>query len=189
MKKYFLFLVMFFATGFTSSIGNTTLKNNEYKDYTFKIIETRIKENRKIKLNPTEVMCMAQNIFYEAAKESTAGKIAVAQVTLNRVKSSKFPDTVCNVVKQGKHYKNGHPIRNKCHFSWYCNSVSDTPQEGISWTYSKTLAKKILKRYKKNEMIDITDGATHYYANYIEKPYWAIGMEKVTEIDKHLFYK
>ena len=39
---------------------------------------------------------MAKNIFFEAAVESTAGKLAVAQVTLNRVNSDKFPTYKCN---------------------------------------------------------------------------------------------
>ena len=38
-------------------------------------------------VNPEELECMSKNIYFEAAMESTAGKLAVAQVTMNRVNS------------------------------------------------------------------------------------------------------
>ena len=65
-------------------------------------------------LDPTQLECMAKNIYFEAAIESTAGKLAVAQVTLNRVNSTRFPNTICGVVKQGRHYSNGFPVRDRC---------------------------------------------------------------------------
>ncbi len=64
-------------------------------------------------LTPIQLDCMAKNIYFEAAVESTAGKMAVAHVTLNRVNSKRFPTTVCGVVKQGKHYANGIPVRDR----------------------------------------------------------------------------
>ena len=66
-----------------------------------------------------EVECLAQNIYFEAAKESFEGKLAVAQVTLNRVNSGKFANNVCGVVKQ-KDKINGVMI---CQFSWFCNQA------------------------------------------------------------------
>ena len=43
--------------------------------------------------NPEELECMSKNIYFEAALESTAGKLAVAQVTMNRVRSNTWPNT------------------------------------------------------------------------------------------------
>ena len=48
-----------------------------------------------------EISCMADNIYFEARNQGTAGWSAVASVTLNRVKDKRFPNTVCEVVKQG----------------------------------------------------------------------------------------
>ena len=62
-------------------------------------------------VNSEELECMSKNIYFEAALESTAGKMAVAQVTMNRVRSIKYPNTVCGVITQGKHYTNGFPVR------------------------------------------------------------------------------
>ena len=59
---------------------------------------------------------MSKNIYFEAAIESPAGKIAVGQVVLNRINSKYYPDTVCEVVKQGRHYPNGFPVRDRCQF-------------------------------------------------------------------------
>jgi spore germination cell wall hydrolase CwlJ-like protein len=47
-----------------------------------------------------QLTCLAQNIYYEARSEEFDGKVAVAQVTLNRANSGKFPDTICGVVHQ-----------------------------------------------------------------------------------------
>ena len=47
-----------------------------------------------------EVKCLAKNIYFEARNQSIQGMYAVADVTLNRVKDSRWPSTVCEVVKQ-----------------------------------------------------------------------------------------
>jgi len=52
-------------------------------------------------VNSEELECMSKNIYFEAAMESTAGKLAVAQVTMNRVNSSRYPNTVCQVIHRG----------------------------------------------------------------------------------------
>ena len=135
--------------------------------------------------DPQELECMTKNIYFEAALESTAGKLAVAQVTLNRVKSRHFPNTVCAVVYQGKHYKSGFPVRDRCQFSWYCDGKHDTPSGGKMWGESQKVARYVLENAK---LLDITDGATHYHADYIENPRWAIARHKTMQIDTHIFY-
>ena len=67
------------------------------------------------------LVCLALNIYFEARNQPTSGQIAVAEVTLNRVASRNYPNTVCGVVKQSN--KNG------CAFSWYCDGKSDKPYE------------------------------------------------------------
>ena len=136
--------------------------------------------------NPEELECMSKNIYFEAALESTAGKLAVAQVTMNRVNSERYPNTVCKVITQGKHYKNGFPVRDRCQFSWYCDGKHDEPPtRGSMWKESQEVAKYILTT---PDLIDITDGATHYHADYISSPKWANPRRKTVEIDTHIFY-
>ena len=133
-----------------------------------------------------ELECMSKNIYFEAALESTAGKMAVAQVTMNRVRSTQYPNTVCAVITQGKHYASGHPVRDRCQFSWYCDGKDDNvPHKGSMWRESQEVAKYVLL---KPDLMDITDGATHYHADYISSPRWANPRRKTVEIDTHIFY-
>ena len=47
--------------------------------------------------------CLSLNIYHESRSDSFAGRIAVADVTLNRVDSNLFPNTICEVVKPASH--------------------------------------------------------------------------------------
>lgn len=47
-----------------------------------------------------KVECLAKNMYFEARGEGSTGLLAVAHVTLNRTKSAKYPDKVCDVVYQ-----------------------------------------------------------------------------------------
>ena len=137
-------------------------------------------------VNPEELECMSKNIYFEAALESTAGKLAVAQVTMNRVNSARYPNTVCKVVYQGRHYKSGLPVKNRCQFSWYCDGkLDDPPTTGSMWRASQEIAKYVLTT---PDLKDITDGATHYHADYISSPRWANPRRRTVEIDTHIFY-
>ena len=136
-------------------------------------------------VDPMELECLSKNIYFEASTESTAGKIAVGQVVLNRKDSVSFPNTVCDVVYEGKHYKSGFPVRDRCQFSWYCDGKHDRPFRGKLWENSVELAKFLLES---NDLVDITDGATFYHADYISAPRWASAKIKTVTIDRHIFY-
>jgi spore germination cell wall hydrolase CwlJ-like protein len=190
MKKVFLFLIMFLIVGAYGNNGaiestpeEKIIIQNDMPHFMLEFDNTNKIYNEIEK----QITCMAKNIFYEAATESTAGKLAVAQVTLNRVKSSRFPNTVCEVVYEGPTYRSGLPKRDRCQFSWYCDGKGDDPKEGRLWSASVKLAKHGF-RYKEN-MVDITDGATHYHANYIANPRWADRTKVTTSIDQHIFYR
>ncbi len=136
-------------------------------------------------LDDKQLDCMSKNIYFEAAIESTAGKIAVGQVVLNRMNSKYYPDTVCEVVKQGRHYSNGFPVRDRCQFSWYCDGKHDVPYPGQLWKKSQDIAKFMLTS---GYEVDITDGALNYHADYIPNPRWAKETNKTVKIDRHIFY-
>ena len=96
-------------------------------------------------VNSEELECMSKNIYFEAATESTAGKLAVAQVTMNRVRSTHYPNTVCKVITQGIHYSNGFPVKDRCQFSWYCDGKHDEPPNtGSMWKHSQEIAEYVL---------------------------------------------
>ena len=147
------------------------------------------KENFQLnvdQVDPIELECMSKNIYFEASTESTAGKIAVGQVVLNRKDSISFPNTVCDVIYEGKHYKSGFPVRDRCQFSWYCDGKKDEPlqHEYISYERSFELAVNFIE----DRPIDITEGSTHYH-NHMVNPYWTADLDKVVQIEEHIFYK
>ena len=66
----------------------------------------------KAEAKPTEVECLTEAIYFEARGESFVGQLAVANVILERVRDSRFPPTVCEVVHAGRYWE-GNPIRNR----------------------------------------------------------------------------
>ena len=192
MKKFILaisFLILFGSSAGTGQVNKiwvpeksgVSLSSNAK---TTTLVEHLAKTNVPL-LDPHELQCLSKNIYFEAAVESTAGKIAVAQVTMNRVNSTRFPNTICDVIYEGPHYSSGHPKRDKCQFSWYCDGKIDTPNESPAWRVSQKVAEYVIRT---PSLLDITDGATHYHADYINPPRWAILKEKTVQIDTHLFY-
>ena len=107
-------------------------------------------------------------------------------MTLNRVKDDRFPNNICDVVKQGLTYKWNPdiPIRNKCQFSWYCDGKSDKIKNII--VYNKII--ELMNYILDQGLFDITDGATHYHADYV-RPDWAKTNTKTIEIEDHIFYR
>jgi spore germination cell wall hydrolase CwlJ-like protein len=117
---------------------------------------------------------MAKNIYHEAGSEPTLGKYAVAQVTINRMKSPKYKDTVCSVVFE--------PYQ----FSWanYHGRRWTTPK-GESWLEAKRIARDVLENGKR---IHGMSDALFYHATYV-RPSWASRFDRVTRIGLHIFYE
>ena len=131
------------------------------------------------------LMCMALNMYHEAKNQSMLGQVAVGQVVMNRVKDDRFPNTVCEVVKQAITYKGTNkPVIHKCQFSWYCDGKSDKIRQPK--TYQKIFELSLI--LMNQDMIDITSGATHYHAYYVQ-PSWARTKTRTTKIEDHIFYK
>ena len=137
-----------------------------------------------VEANDDEIHCLAENIYWEARSESTAGKVSVALVVFNRVKDNRFPDTICGVVKQTEYYPSGRIDLHSCQFSWYCDGKPDIPTEDC-WKDILVLA-HILYGWETKE--DITEGALWYHSKKVE-PYWASYYVQTLEVDNHIFYK
>ncbi len=124
--------------------------------------------------------CLARNIYHEAGGEPFEGKVAVAQVTLNRVESGLFPSDVCKVVYQ----KNVIYEKVLCQFSWYCEQASiKKPMNGPVYTESMEVAKKVLLE---GFRLPSVKDALYFHGDYIN-PGWK--REKVAKIGRHIFYK
>ena len=137
-----------------------------------------------IEAKPSEIECLAQNIYHEARSESTAGRMAVALVTLNRVKDKRFPNTICGVVKQTKYYPSGRIDLHSCQFSWYCDGKPDTIKDENCYKDILLIA-EVMYTY---ETEDFTEGSLWYHSPKV-KPKWSMVYNKTVTIDNHIFYK
>ena len=135
----------------------------------------------------TALMCLALNTYHEAKNQSMIGQVATAQVVMNRVADSRYPNTVCEVVKQGPKYKGSDvPVRHKCQFSWFCDGKSDEPKrDSKEWFKAQDYARIVLSG---RIALDVTEGATHYHATYV-RPAWAKTKTRTTRIERHIFYR
>ena len=132
-----------------------------------------------------QAYCMALNIYYEARGSNLADRAATADVVINRVLDTRYPNTICEVVKQGRQHPSGAMMRNKCQFSWYCDGKHDRPQNEDLWIDAQMLAYQVVHEDKYR---GITEGATHYHATYV-KPRWASTLQLVGRIGAHIFYR
>ena len=133
-----------------------------------------------IKDRERQIDCLARNIYHEAGHEPFEGKVAVAQVTMNRASDSRFPSDVCGVVFQ----KNIFMEKVVCQFSWYCDSaVKLRPVNGPAYKESYEVAKKVLLE---GFRLDILKNAMYYHADYVN-PKW--GKPKIGQIGRHIFYR
>jgi Cell Wall Hydrolase len=124
------------------------------------------------------VQCLALAIHYEAGFEPLAGREAVAQVILNRVRSNAYPDSVCGVVWQGSHRRTG------CQFTFTCDGALRRPRNHAALAAAQQVALRVLA----GQSEDHVRGATHYHANYVS-PYWAPSLTRVRQIATHIFYR
>lgn len=130
--------------------------------------------------------CLAQNIYFESRSESQLAQRAVGYVTLNRVKSDLYPNSICEVVKQGAQKSDGSMVKDKCHFSWYCDGKPDTITEQDAWIEAQRVAYMVINNY--DQFPDPVEGALMFHAAYVS-PLWRYDYKRVTRIDKHIFYK
>lgn len=128
-------------------------------------------ENYIIKHTKKDLECLAKNIYFEAKGENLLGKIAVAQVTLNRVLHREdFNKTICGVVYQ------------KDQFSW-TSQPNPRVRDHIQWRNSLHVAMGILQGKLFLEGFE----ALYFHANYV-KPTWRKQRQYLKTIGNHLFY-
>jgi spore germination cell wall hydrolase CwlJ-like protein len=127
----------------------------------------------KIVLSQSEFTCLARNIYHEAGVESLEGKIAVAQVTFNRLNSGRWGKTVCGVVMA------------RGQFSWTLDrrKIAEKPT-GKLWDASVAAA----QQYLDGARIYNLDRSMHYHTDWIDQPRWAKDILAVKQIGQHIFY-
>ena len=127
--------------------------------------------------------CLVEAIYHEARSESFGGQLAVDNVILERVKRVKYPSTICEVVHAGNYWE-GHIIRNKCSFSYYCDGKKEWDTIDLK-ALQKAYDVAVLAL--EGGMVESTLGATHYHASYVT-PKWSYTLERLGQIGHHIFY-
>lgn len=125
---------------------------------------------RAAALRASELRCLAENVYYESRGEPLVGQYAVAEVTMNRVRSSDFPDTVCEVV-----HRPGA-------FSWTYRATRVEPF-GYEWRRAQAVASSVYDNIES----PLVNGALYYHATYVS-PAWAATRSQVALVGRHLFY-
>ena len=139
------------------------------------------RRNRARELDRQNLACLARNVYFEARGEPAAGQYAVAEVTMNRKASRRFPRTVCAVVYQ----KNWDPIlgRHVGAFSWTEFNELPAPS-GEEWERARKVAEAVYYR----RYTPVLEGALFFHATYIT-PGWAKEKKRVARIGRHVFYR
>ena len=182
MKSIFISIVLLFSlTILVQPVGEASVNRTEVPKWTYESIAQEATKQHE---------CLAKNIYFEARNEPFAGQFAVAMVTLNRVYDKNFPNKICEVVYQGLHYASGHPKRDRCQFSWYCDGKVDDVKNKRAYMESETIADLVMEQYKalKAKGLDITEGA-RYYHTYEVSPRWSKVYPVVGRIGDHIFYR
>lgn len=182
MKHYFPGMVKFVAIVFgmwLATLALTTVTKNK-----FQALEAEKAEMKKVRVitsdeRERQLRCLTQNIYWEAASEPFEGKVAVAQVTMNRAASSQFPSDICAVVYQ----KNVIYSKVVCQFSWYCDGTHRVkPVYQPLYNESAEVAKKVLLE---GFRLPSLKNAMYYHADYVQ-PGW--GKKPIAKIGHHIFY-
>ena len=122
--------------------------------------------------------CLAEAVYFEARSETLQAQRAVAEVIMNRVDSSRYPDTVCEVINQGANRKH------RCQFSYNCDGLPETINEKRAWGHAQDIAKEMVVA----ETRLLTNGATHYHTTAV-RPFWSRSLLKTAKYGAHIFYK
>lgn len=137
----------------------------------------KIIAQRRVRM--AEENCLARAVYFEARSESALGQMAVAKVILNRVKSPRYPNTICGVVYQGTQR------RNSCQFSFACDGQPDDVRQAAAWAQAKSVAQRAIAGDM--NLGKGMNSATSYHADYVT-PRWAKTLRKVSRIGRHIFY-
>lgn len=122
--------------------------------------------------------CLSEALYFEARGESVKGQFAVAEVILNRVASSAYPNTVCSVVNQGTGRKY------QCQFTYTCDGHAEKVSEPAAFARVGKVAALMLDGAAR----PLTGGATHYHTRAVS-PRWSRTFPRTAAIGSHYFYR
>jgi spore germination cell wall hydrolase CwlJ-like protein len=145
------------------------------QEFRMDVLEEKIDDiihvKEHIRYTKNDVECLTKNIYYEAGVEDHRGKYAVAHVTINRLKTGYWGNTICQVVYAKKQ------------FSWTLATKLPRPNSQL-WAESEAIARSTLAGYRVRGLVK----SLYYHAIYIKNPNWADPTEEAGQIGNHVFY-
>ena len=167
-----------------SIVGISLVGLIAYKGINYKLDQLKAAELQAspitAEMRDRQLDCLAKNIYHEAKGEPFEGKVAVAQVTINRATSGQFPGDICKVVYQ----KNVVYEKVLCQFSWYCDQATVAkPKNTAAYKECQIVARQVLLEEFR---LPSLNKALYFHATHIN-PGWK--REKVAVIGGHVFYK
>jgi spore germination cell wall hydrolase CwlJ-like protein len=124
------------------------------------------------------ITCLSRTIYWETKGQDTASMEAVANVVMNRLGQKSFPNTICEVVREGSE-------KGACQFSWWCDGRSDHAEDEKSYATAKEIARKALNK----QLADRTGGALYFHSLNAAPTNWSKEYIKTLEVGKFVFYK
>lgn len=175
-KSAILLVFLFVLTlGFVNYMEmKTELKNVKEKYEELINNPVPAKTDHRVKYTKTDMFCLAKNIYHESKTESYLGRLAVAQVTINRLHTGRWGKSICDVVMS--------PYQ----FSWTIESWQKwTRPSGKLWDESVAIAEEVLQDGVR--LVYLRE-ALYFHADYVN-PKWNKQKERVVQIGAHIFYK
>jgi hypothetical protein len=123
---------------------------------------------------------LIKTVWGEARGEPTNGKMAVAFVIINRTIKSQWPNTIESVCLQ--------PWQFSC---WNDNDPNRGRVNNLNVESSEPViaeVRRCVELVLQGLVTDNTNGADHYYADWIAVPHWAKGKTPSAVIGRHRFF-
>lgn len=119
--------------------------------------------------------CAAQIAYHEARGEASyAGRALPTTIAANRVLDSRFPNTMCGVMKQ----------RNQ--FTFVSNGLHlMAPMEYDTWKKSQAIAKTVMETEVENNSVGL--GGALYFQT-LNTPKWSPRLREVGRIGNHKYF-
>jgi spore germination cell wall hydrolase CwlJ-like protein len=135
--------------------------------------EIKVATHEVIFITEREKTCLIRNVFYESGSEPYLGKIAVAQVTWNRVKYGQWGQDICRVV-----YAPGQ-------FSWTVETHKRNSRiGGPGW--EDTI--QAVEDFINGTRVARLENSMFFHASYV-KPNWHKWADRIKQIGNHIFYE
>ncbi len=118
-----------------------------------------------------ELECMTKVVVHEAGNQPRAGKLAVAQLILNRAESGRFPDSICGVVNQPGQF--------------FQTSSYNPRRDTATWASAMEVSREARSR----QTADVAPGAMFFRAAYTAPTGFFRGRTRVVTLGDHVFYR